>query len=254
MPAAMMAQRHYSFPVVTGINANDSAAARKQRMAVYQRLLSELDANGQHISGQISEIDLTDPQDARVLMPEQGSDILAHFGQDQFLERYQRYKAHIVDWRRQFPKLSGVDLRYDQKVVLQMTPGNSVAQAAVDQQTAANSEAEQNKPSTDTEKSASIEKSASKVGAKPVSAVHSGANPPTGKPTTKAKTPAPKTTAAKTKAAKDKAAKDKAAKAKVLKAKAEQKKRAEAKRAALNVNRHPTAPATRPATIARMGQ
>jgi cell division protein FtsQ len=247
MPAAMMAQHHYSFPVVTGIDANDSAAARKQRMAVYQRLLSELDANGQHISGQISEIDLTDPQDARVLMPEQGSDILAHFGQDQFLERYQRYKAHIVDWRRQFPKLSGVDLRYDQKVVLQMTPGNSVAQAAVDQQTAANADAEQDKPSTSTVKTASVEKPASKVGAKPVSAVH--ANSSAGKPAAKAKTPVAKTTAAKAKAAKDKAAK-----AKVLKAKAEQKKRAEAKRAALNVNRHPTAPASRPAASARMGQ
>ena len=57
-------------------------------MAVYQRLLGELDANGQHLSEQISEIDLTDPEDARVLMPEQGTDILAHFGEDHFLDRY----------------------------------------------------------------------------------------------------------------------------------------------------------------------
>jgi hypothetical protein len=72
-------------------------------MAVYQRLLAELDANGQQLSAQISEIDLTDPEDARVLMPEQGADILAHFGEDHFLERYQRYKAHIAEWRQQYP-------------------------------------------------------------------------------------------------------------------------------------------------------
>jgi cell division protein FtsQ len=112
MPAAMMAQHHYSFPVVTGIDPRDPLAARTGRMAVYERLLAELDANNQHLSEQISEIDLTDPEDARVLMPEQGADILAHFGEDRFLERYQRYKAHIAEWRQQYPKLAAVDLRY----------------------------------------------------------------------------------------------------------------------------------------------
>src|SRR5665213_2344302 len=100
-------------------------------MAVYQRLLGELDANGQHISEQISEIDLTDPEDARVLMPEQGADILAHFGDDQFLSRYQRYKSHIAEWRQQYPKLAAVDLRYDQQVVLEMAPGSGAAKTAV---------------------------------------------------------------------------------------------------------------------------
>jgi cell division protein FtsQ len=132
MPAAMMAQHNYSFPVVTGIEPGDPPAARKARMAVYERLLGELDANGQHLSEQISEIDLSDPQDARVLLPEQGGDILGHFGDDRFLERYQRYKAHIADWRQQYPKLAAVDLRYDSQVVLEMTPGTNAVQAAVD--------------------------------------------------------------------------------------------------------------------------
>jgi cell division protein FtsQ len=119
-PPAMMAQHHYSFPVVTGIDSRDPIAARRARMEVYQRLISQLDSSGQHLSDQISEIDLADPEDARVLMPEQGTDIVAHFGEDHFLERYQRYKAHIAEWRQQYPKLAEVDLRYDQQVVLQM--------------------------------------------------------------------------------------------------------------------------------------
>jgi cell division protein FtsQ len=128
-PPAMMAQHHYSFPVVTGIDGRDPIASRRTRMDVYQRMIAELDSSGQHLSDQVSEIDLSDPEDAHVLMPEQGTDILAHFGEDHFLERYQRYKAHIAEWRQQYPKLAEVDLRYDQQVVLQMTGASNAAPA-----------------------------------------------------------------------------------------------------------------------------
>jgi cell division protein FtsQ len=129
MPAASMAKHHYSFPVVTGIDAGDPAASRRARMAVYLRLMADLDSTGQHFSQQISEIDLTDPEDARVLMPEQGSDILAHLGDDRFLDRYQRYQAHISEWRQQYPHLAAVDLRYNQQVVLQMASGKETSEA-----------------------------------------------------------------------------------------------------------------------------
>ena len=136
MSAAAMARHHYSFPVVMGINAHDPQAASKNRMAVYERMIGELDAQGQHLSAQISEVDLTDPEDARVLMPGAGGDILAHLGEDHFLERYQRYKAHIAEWLQQYPKLTAVDLRYDQQVVLEMAPGAD-AQAAAEGSSAA---------------------------------------------------------------------------------------------------------------------
>jgi cell division protein FtsQ len=128
---AMMSQHHYSFPVITGIEGRDAMATRRGKMEVYQRLVGELDAGGQHLSDQLSEIDLSDPEDARVLMPEQGTDILAHFGEDHFLERYQRYKAHIAEWRQQYPKLAEVDLRYEQQVVLQMQGAGSATPAAM---------------------------------------------------------------------------------------------------------------------------
>jgi cell division protein FtsQ len=122
-----MAARHYSFPVLTGIDPRDPLPARQMRMAVYLRLMAALDSTGQYYSRNISEIDLTDPEDARVLMPEPGRDILAHFGEDHFLERYLRYRAHIAEWRQQYPRLAAVDLRYDRQVVLEMASG---AQAA----------------------------------------------------------------------------------------------------------------------------
>ena len=128
MSAAAMARHRYSFPVLTGIDAGDSADARKTRMAVYLRLMKELDSSGRRYSQQISEIDLTDPEDARVIMPAPGHDILAHFGEEHFLERYERYQAHIAEWRAQYPNLAAVDLRYDHEVVLQMASGKETAQ------------------------------------------------------------------------------------------------------------------------------
>ena len=139
MSARTMAERHYSFPVVTGIDPGDSAESRKARMAVYLRLMAELDADGKHNSEQISEIDLTDPEDARVLLPEQGVDILAHFGEDSFLGRYQRYKAHIAEWRQQYPHLRSVDLRYDNQVVLEMESGAEISDASAGGDAPANS-------------------------------------------------------------------------------------------------------------------
>ena len=146
-PPAMMSQHHYSFPVVTGIDSRDPITGRRARMEVYQRLVTDLDSSGQHLSDQVSEIDLHDPEDARVLMPEQGTDILAHFGEDHFLDRFQRYKAHIAEWRQQYPKLAEVDLRYDQQVVLQMTDGAHPAPAQISQLQEPSAAIESPKPS-----------------------------------------------------------------------------------------------------------
>jgi len=214
-------------------------------MAVYQRLLAELDSNGQRISAQISEINLTDPADAQVLMPEQGGDILAHFGQDRFLERYQRYRAHIAEWRQKYPKLAAVDLRYDQQVVLQMTPGASVAQAAADQQTAVSGGAEQDKTSP----ADPVEEASGATGIKPALAPQgAGGGSATGQPEDKVK-PAklPVKVSSKT-AAKPKTAPEAA------KVKARARKRLDARRAALNTSRRKTALTNTQAPSARIGQ
>ena len=222
MPAAMMAQHHYSFPVLTGIDARDPMDSRQARMAVYQRLLSELDASGQHLSNQISEIDLTDPEDARVMMPEQGGDILAHFGEDHFLDRYQRYKAHIAEWKQQYPKLAAVDLRYEQQVVLEMTPGAGADQTAMN--------------SGDGKPAASEPAKSPAAPAVKVTAVQANAH----RHTTSSK-PAKQHSSAR-------------AVAKKHASKNRDKKRAAAKRAALNQHRQKTATITRPAAVAGQGQ
>lgn len=125
MPPAMMAARHFSFPVVTGIRPGDPLSARRQRMQIYQKFLADLDASGEKLSEQLSEIDLSDAEDVRATIPAQGSDLLLHFGDEKFLARYRVYQSHLKDWETQYPHLASVDLRYDGQVVLKMADGKS---------------------------------------------------------------------------------------------------------------------------------
>jgi cell division protein FtsQ len=124
MTPATMAAKHYSFPVVTGITARDPLPVRAARMRLYQQFITALDSSGTKVSDKLSEVDLSDPEDIRVLMPTPGSAILVHFGQGDFLERYQRYQQHLAEWLRDYPHLASVDLRYDGQVVLEMAKGS----------------------------------------------------------------------------------------------------------------------------------
>ena len=111
------------FPVVTGIDPGDPAASRKARMAVYQRLMAELDAER---PAQL-RADLRDrPDRSRRRARADARAGRRHSGalrRRSFPRALQRYKAHIAEWRQQYPKLAAVDLRYDQQVVLQMASG-----------------------------------------------------------------------------------------------------------------------------------
>jgi cell division protein FtsQ len=128
MAPLQMAARRYSFPVVSGIGPADPLSERSARMHIYQRFIAELDSTGEHISAQLSEVDLSDPDDVRATLPANGSDILLHFGQEDFLPRWHNYQAHIAQWQQQYPHLASIDLRYEREVVLKMA-GDPAANA-----------------------------------------------------------------------------------------------------------------------------
>ena len=120
MAPLQMAARRYSFPVVSGIGPADPLSLRSARMHVYRRFISDLDSSGEHISSQLSEVDLSDPDDVRATVPANGSDLLLHFGQEDFLARWRNYQAHIAQWQQQYSHLASVDLRYEREVVLKI--------------------------------------------------------------------------------------------------------------------------------------
>ena len=120
MQPAALAVKRYSFPVVTGINPQDPLSVRRPRMRIYQKFMNEIDSSGEKLSKSLSEIDLSDPEDVQGLVSSDRSEILLHFGEDNFLNRWHEYQSHLAEWKQQYPHLASVDLRYDRQVVLKM--------------------------------------------------------------------------------------------------------------------------------------
>jgi cell division protein FtsQ len=121
---------HYSFPVLTGISADDPLSVRAAQMRIYMGFMAALDATGEGISHKLSEVDLSNPEDVKAIIPNNGVDILVHFGEEKFLDRYQQYQAHLAEWRAQYPHLASVDMRYERQVVLEMQPGTPAPASA----------------------------------------------------------------------------------------------------------------------------
>jgi cell division protein FtsQ len=130
MPLEAKPDGKYSFPVVTGISADEPVSTRAARMKIYERFTTELDGSGEKISQGLSEVDLSNPEDVKALIPDKSSEVLVHFGDANFLDRYRRFEEHLQEWRTVYPKLSSVDMRYERQVVLEMQPGAGVPVAS----------------------------------------------------------------------------------------------------------------------------
>jgi cell division protein FtsQ len=141
MSPAMMASRKFSFPVVSGINPTDPLSMRAARMQLYQKFIHALDSSGEHLSANLSEVDLSDPEDVRATVPSNSSDLLLHFGDTNFLARYRIYQSHLSGWRQQYPNLAAVDLRYENEVVLKMAEDSGQRSAVSDQSASQDSNA-----------------------------------------------------------------------------------------------------------------
>ena len=111
-------RKRFSFPVVLGMSFAEPQSARAERMKTYSRLIAELDSGGAHYSQNVSEVDLSDPEDIKVLANDAGGEVLVHLGSADFLERFKIYIGHVQQWRQQFARLDSVDLRYEHQIVV----------------------------------------------------------------------------------------------------------------------------------------
>jgi len=118
----------YSFPVLVGMSENDPLSTRVARMKLYSRLVKELDSTGAHYSADLSDIDLSDPDDVKATVTDPRGAVLVHLGSSNFLEHFKVYVAHVQEWRTQFHHLESVNLRYDHQVIV--NPDSAAAEAA----------------------------------------------------------------------------------------------------------------------------
>jgi cell division protein FtsQ len=85
---------------------------------IYNDLASQLDAGGAHYSQDLSEVDLSDAEDVKVLPSDPQGEVLVHLGSSNYLERYKVHVSHVREWRQQFDKLESVDLRYERQIIV----------------------------------------------------------------------------------------------------------------------------------------
>jgi cell division protein FtsQ len=111
-------KKKYSFPVILGMNPGEPLSTRNARMKIYNDLITQLDSGGAHYSQGLSEVDLSDSDDVKVLANNPQGEVLIHLGSSNFLERYKTYEAHAQEWRQQFDKLESVDLRYERQIIV----------------------------------------------------------------------------------------------------------------------------------------
>ncbi len=116
----------YSFPVIRGISDTEPLSSRAAAMKIYNRLVSELGAaDGDESSSkspnyvkQLSEVDLSDPENVKVTTNDPGGTMVVHLGKEDFLPRYKLYVGHIAEWRQQYQNVQSVDLRYEGQVIV----------------------------------------------------------------------------------------------------------------------------------------
>lgn len=124
-------KKKYSFPVITGMSSAESVSTRASRMKIYNQLIRELDSSGGHYSQDLSEVDLSDPEDVKVLANDPDGEVLVHLGSSNYLDRFKIYIAHLREWRQQFQKLESVDLRYDRQIIVNPDLGPGTRQPPI---------------------------------------------------------------------------------------------------------------------------
>ncbi len=118
MELTLNGKRKYSFPVIAGMNSGEPLSTRSARMKSYNELVQQLDSGGASYSRELSEVDLTDPEDVKVVVADPNGEVLVHLGSGNYLQRYKTYVTHVQQWRQQFDKLESVDLRYDGQIIV----------------------------------------------------------------------------------------------------------------------------------------
>lgn len=171
MPQDVAGDPNYSFPVLTGLSAKDPLPVRAARMESYKRFMSELDSTGEKFTKSLSEVDVSNPEDVKALIASGGTDLLVHFGDENFLQRYRVFQQNLPAWKAQYPRLAAVDTRYEHQLVLEMQPGAAVPLAG-DNNTNAGPSAPKPKPA-----GKAAPATVAKSGARPPAKPQAGAKP-----------------------------------------------------------------------------
>jgi cell division protein FtsQ len=108
----------FDLPLIDGLAAPaaptaEGSAVDESRAALASRVLASLNGRPQ-LAGRVSQIDVSDPRDAVVIL--KNDTTLIRIGDDQFAERLQSYLDLVGALRERVPQIDYVDLRFGERV------------------------------------------------------------------------------------------------------------------------------------------
>jgi cell division protein FtsQ len=120
------------FPVVTGLSENMPRDERERRMQTYQEFVKNIDLVRSGSSEHVSEVDLSNPRDLRVVMtglarPNDPQAVTIHFGTGDFTGKYRMLVENFVQWQATAGRVQSLDLQYSRQVVVNPDTSASVS-------------------------------------------------------------------------------------------------------------------------------
>ena len=126
---------NYQFPIITGLSESMAQDERARRMQTYQQFLHDIDFVRPDSSDRVSEIDLANPKDLRVVMagisaPNDPQAVSIQFGASDFAAKYRMVVDNFAQWQASNGHVRSIDLQYSRQVILNTdTSGATVAKA-----------------------------------------------------------------------------------------------------------------------------
>jgi cell division protein FtsQ len=111
------------FPIVTGLSENMPRDERERRMQTYQEFMKNIDLVRSDSSDRVSEVELSNPKDLRVVMTglahaNDPQAVTIHFGAGDFAGKYRMLVENFAEWQAKAGCVQSVDLQFSKQVVL----------------------------------------------------------------------------------------------------------------------------------------
>jgi cell division protein FtsQ len=118
----------FRFPVVTGITDTVPDGDRQKRMQNYKEFIRSIDMAHPHSSDQVSEVDLSNPRELRVVMAgipgtKATQAVTLYFNQSDFAARYSTVVQNFSVWQAENGCVQSIDMRYRSPVLSSDTSG-----------------------------------------------------------------------------------------------------------------------------------
>jgi len=111
------------FPIVSGVSEDVPRDQREKRMQTYEEFMKDVDLVRGGSSDRVSEVDLSNPKDLRVVMTGLASAndsqaVTIHFGASEFTGKFKMLIDNFSQWQANAGRVRSIDLQYSRQVVV----------------------------------------------------------------------------------------------------------------------------------------